>query len=173
MKKYPLKLYPAFKDYLWGGTRLHKFYPDCTVDPAAEAWVLSCHKDGESLVSNGELKGKTLSEALETFGGDVLGSHGKKFDFFPILIKLIDAKKDLSVQVHPNDEYARRVEGGYGKTEMWYVVDCEKDARLFYGFKDAISREEFEKRIRDNTLTDALKAVNVKKGDCFMACKRT
>lgn len=167
MKKYPLKLYPAFKDYLWGGTRLHKFYPDCTVDPAAEAWVLSCHKDGESLVSNGELKGKTLSEALETFGGDVLGSHGKKFDFFPILIKLIDAKKDLSVQVHPNDEYARRVEGGYGKTEMWYVVDCEKDARLFYGFKDAISREEFEKRIRDNTLTDALKAVNVKKGDCF------
>lgn len=83
MKKYPLKLYPAFKDYLWGGTRLHKFYPDCTVDPAAEAWVLSCHKDGESLVSNGELKGKTLSEALETFGGDVLGSHGKNLISFP------------------------------------------------------------------------------------------
>lgn len=167
MNYYPLKLYPAFKDYLWGGTRLHKFFPDCTADPAAEAWVLSCHKDGQSTVTNGPLSGKTLSEAIDVFGADALGENGKAFDFFPVLIKLIDAKKDLSVQVHPDDDYARKNENSYGKTEMWYVVDCEEGARLFYGFKDKISKEEFKQRIKENTLTDALRSVDVKKGDCF------
>lgn len=167
MNIYPLKLYPAFKDYLWGGTKLHDYFPDCTTVPAAEAWVLSCHKDGESTVKNGPLSGKTLSEALEVFGRDALGENGKKFDFFPVLIKLIDAKKDLSVQVHPDDEYARKNENSYGKTEMWYVVDCEEGARLFYGFKEKISKQEFEQRIKDNTLTDILRSVEVKKGDCF------
>lgn len=167
MNIYPLKLYPAFKDYLWGGTKLHDFYPDCTTVPAAEAWVLSCHKDGQSTVTNGPLSGKTLSEAIDALGKDVLGERGKKFDFFPVLIKLIDAKKDLSVQVHPDDEYARKYENSYGKTEMWYVVDCEEGARLFYGFKEKTSKEEFEKRIKDNTLTDILRSVEVKKGDCF------
>lgn len=167
MNIYPLKLYPAFKDYLWGGTKLHDYFPDCTTVPAAEAWVLSCHKDGESTVKNGPLSGKTLSEALDVFGRDALGENGKKFDFFPVLIKLIDAKKDLSVQVHPDDEYARKNENSYGKTEMWYVVDCQEGARLFYGFKEKISKQEFEQRIKDNTLTDALRSVEVKKGDCF------
>ena len=167
MNIYPLKLYPAFKDYLWGGTKLHDYFPDCTTVPAAEAWVLSCHKDGESTVKNGPLSGKTLSEALDVFGRDALGENGKKFDFFPVLIKLIDAKKDLSVQVHPDDEYARKNENSYGKTEMWYVVDCQEGARLFYGFKEKISKQEFEERIKDNTLTDALRSVEVKKGDCF------
>ncbi len=167
MNIYPLKLYPAFKDYLWGGTKLHDYFPDCTTVPAAEAWVLSCHKDGESTVKNGPLSGKTLSEALDVFGRGALGKNGKKFDFFPVLIKLIDAKKDLSVQVHPDDEYARKNENSYGKTEMWYVVDCQEGARLFYGFKEKISKQEFEQRIKDNTLTDALRSVEVKKGDCF------
>ena len=167
MNCYPLKLYPAFKDYLWGGTKLHDFYPDCTANPAAEAWVLSCHKDGQSTVTNGPLAGKTLSEAVEAFGRDALGKRGKAFDFFPLLIKLIDAKKDLSVQVHPDDQYAEKNEHSYGKTEMWYVVDCNEGARLFYGFKQKISKEEFEQRIKDNTLTDALRSVEVKKGDCF------
>ena len=167
MNMYPLKLYPAFKDYLWGGTKLHKYFPDCKSDPAAEAWVLSCHKDGQSIIENGELKGKTFGEALEIFGSDALGENGKSFDFFPVLIKLIDAKKDLSVQVHPDDEYAMKNENSFGKTEMWYVVDCDEGARLFYGFKNKISKKEFEKNIKENTLTNVLQSVEVKKGDCF------
>ena len=163
-----LKLKAPCKDYIWGGNRLREEYgKELDSDKIAESWELSCHKDGQSTVPNGPLSGKTLSEAIAALGKDVLGERGKKFDFFPVLIKLIDAKKDLSVQVHPDDEYARKYENSYGKTEMWYVVDCEEGARLFYGFKEKTSKEEFEKRIKDNTLTDILRSVEVKKGDCF------
>ena len=165
---YTLKLKPALKDYLWGGTRLKTEYKmESDLEKVAEAWVLSTHKDGPSIVLNGELCGKTLTEAVEIFGTDCLGKNGKKFSYFPILIKLIDAKDDLSVQVHPNDEYALKVEGEYGKTEMWYIVDCEEGAALYYGFKEEISKEEFRKKIADNTITDVLNRVPVKKGDVF------
>lgn len=165
---YTLKLKPALKDYLWGGTRLKTEYKmESDLEKVAEAWVLSTHKDGPSIVLNGELCGKTLTEAVEIFGADCLGENGKKFSYFPILIKLIDAKDDLSVQVHPNDEYALKVEGEYGKTEMWYIVDCEEGAALYYGFKEEISKEEFRKKIADNTITDVLNRVPVKKGDVF------
>ena len=128
---------------------------------------MSCHKDGPSYIVGGAFDGMTLSEYIEKNGKEVLGSNCDKFEDFPILIKLIDAKKDLSVQVHPDNEYALKNEGQYGKTEMWYVVDCEPGAQLFYGFKSEISKEEFEKRIKENTLTDILNAVKVKKGDVF------
>lgn len=165
---YTLKLKPALKDYLWGGTRLKTEYKmESDLEKVAEAWVLSTHKDGPSVVLNGELCGKTLTEAVEIFGADCLGENGKKFSYFPILIKLIDARDDLSVQVHPNDEYALKVEGEYGKTEMWYIVDCEEGAALYYGFKEEISKEEFRKKIADNTITDVLNRVPVKKGDVF------
>lgn len=165
---YTLKLKPALKDYLWGGTRLKTEYKmESDLEKVAEAWVLSTHKDGPSVVLNGELCGKTLTEAVEIFGADCLGKNGKKFSYFPILIKLIDARDDLSVQVHPNDEYALKVEGEYGKTEMWYIVDCEEGAALYYGFKEEISKEEFRKKIADNTITDVLNRVPVKKGDVF------
>lgn len=165
---YTLKLKPALKDYLWGGTRLKTEYKmESDLEKVAEAWVLSTHKDGPSVVLNGELCGKTLTEAVEVFGADCLGENGKKFSYFPILIKLIDARDDLSVQVHPNDEYALKVEGEYGKTEMWYIVDCEEGAALYYGFKEEISKEEFRKKIADNTITDVLNRVPVKKGDVF------
>ena len=98
---------------------------------------------------------------------DVLGTHVEKFPYFPLLIKLIDARGNLSVQVHPDNEYAQRVEGEYGKTEMWYIVDCEPGASLLYGFKDKISKEEFERRIQDNTLLDVCNRVPVHKGDVF------
>ena len=163
-----LKLTPAFKDYLWGGTRLRDdFQKDCDFDKIAESWELSCHKDGPSTIANGEFKGLTLSEYIDKAGKSVLGTDCEKFENFPILIKLIDAKDNLSVQVHPDNEYAQRVEGEYGKTEMWYIVDCDEGATLLYGFKDTITKDEFAQRITDNTLLEVTNAVPVKKGDVF------
>ncbi len=165
---YPLILKPAIKDYLWGGTKLKEdFGYQTDKDIAAEGWVLSCHKDGENIIMNGEYKGKTLSEVLALWGDKALGERASKFSYFPILIKLIDAKKSLSIQVHPDDEYALKNEGEYGKTEMWYIVDCERGAELIYGFKDEISKEEFKSRIEDNTLTQVCNSVPVHKGDVF------
>ncbi len=165
---YPIMLKPAVKDYLWGGTRLKtEFGLESQTEIAAEGWMLSCHKDGAGVVQNGELKGKTLPEALEFWGSKAVGEKGAAFKDFPILIKLIDAKQKLSVQVHPDDEYALKNEGEFGKTEMWYVVDCEEGAKLIYGFTENISTEEFKRRIEDNTLTDVCNFVPVNKGDVF------
>lgn len=163
-----IKLKPAFKDYIWGGTRLRDdFGKDCDFEKVAESWELSCHKDGNSIVANGGYAGMTLTEYIEKAGRSILGTDCEKFDSFPILIKLIDAKDNLSVQVHPNNEYAQRVEGEYGKTEMWYVVDCDEGAELLYGFKHEITKEEFANRIANNTLLEVTNAVPVKKGDVF------
>ena len=165
---YPIKLKPAFKDYLWGGTRLRDdFGKDCDFDKIAESWELSCHKDGNSVVADGEFAGLTLAQYIEKEGKSVLGTNCEKFENFPILIKLIDAKDNLSVQVHPNNEYAQRVEGEYGKTEMWYVVDCDEGASLLYGFKHNITKEEFRERIENNTLLEVTNNVPVHKGDVF------
>ncbi len=165
---YPLKLGAPIKDYLWGGTRLKTEYGfETDKEKAAEAWVLSCHKDGESTVLNGEMKGKALSEVLKLWGNEAIGKRAEKFPYFPLLIKLIDAKDKLSVQVHPADDYALKNEGEFGKTEAWYVVDCEEGASLIYGFKEEISKEEFRRRIEDNTLLEVCNKVPVKKGDLF------
>lgn len=165
---YPIKLKPHITDYLWGGTRLKSEYGyETEKDIAAEAWVLSCHKDGAGIVVNGEMAGKSLPQVLESWGESALGKNSEKFPYFPLLIKLIDAKQKLSVQVHPDDEYALKNEGEFGKTEMWYVVDCEEGAQLIYGFKEDISKEEFERRIKDNTLTEVCNFVPVSKGDVF------
>lgn len=165
---YPLLLKAPIKDYLWGGTRLKdEFGFETDTQKAAEAWVLSAHKDGASIVKNGELAGLTLPEAVAALGDKALGKKAAEFEYFPILIKLIDAKESLSVQVHPDDEYALKNEGEYGKTEMWYIVDAEPDAQLIYGFNREIDRAEFERRIRNNTLTEVCNYVPVKKGDIF------
>ncbi len=165
---YPLLLKPAVKDYLWGGTKLKtEFGFESDTEIAAEGWMLSCHKDGASTVLNGEYKGKTLAEVVALWGNAALGKNAEKFPYFPLLIKLIDAKQSLSVQVHPDDSYALSNEGEFGKTEMWYVVDCEPGAKLIYGFSKNISTEEFESRIKDNTLTEVCNFVPVKKGDLF------
>lgn len=163
-----LKLTPAIKDYIWGGTRLSKEFDMVSfTDRQAEAWVLSCHEAGHSIVENGEYKGKTLSEVIAEKGKGCLGTNCEKFSFFPILIKLIDARDNLSVQVHPDDDYAMRVEGEYGKTEAWYIMDCDEGAEIIYGFKKDISKEEFRKSIEENTLLDYVNRVKVKKGDIF------
>lgn len=165
---YPLLLKPPIKDYLWGGTKLKTDYNlETEKEIAAEGWMLSCHKDGNSLILNGEFKGKTLCEVLEIWGNNALGENASKFEYFPILIKLIDAKDKLSVQVHPDDAYALKNEGEYGKTEMWYVVECDEGSELIYGFNREVSKEEFERRIKDNTLPEICNYVPVKKGDVF------
>lgn len=162
-----LKLNPVFKDYLWGGTRLKTdFGFDCDYDKVAEGWVLSCHKDGRNTIDGGEFDGKSLDDVINEAGSiKVVGTRAEDFPYFPILIKLIDAKDNLSIQVHPNNEYAQRVEGEFGKTEIWYVLDAAEDAQLIYGFKEKISSEQFAKAIENNTLTDVLNSVKVKKGD--------
>ena len=168
MKPYVLQLEPAWKDNIWGGRRLiDEFHMNCSLERAAEAWVLSCHKDGQSRVKNGSLAGLSLSDAIDRMGRECLGERGCRFDFFPLLIKFIDARDDLSVQVHPDDEYALRVEGGYGKTEMWYVMDSDPGAKLYYGFTRPLTKEEYVRRIRENTLLEVLNAVEVQRGDVF------
>ena len=163
-----LKLSPTIKDYIWGGTRLSREFEMVSfTDRQAEAWVLSCHGDGECTIENTDFKGRTLSDVLSNEGKGYLGTNCDKYENFPILIKLIDAKDNLSVQVHPDDEYALRVEGEYGKTEAWYIMDCDDDAEIIYGFKSDITKEEFKKSIEENTLTDYVNRVKVKKGDIF------
>ncbi len=164
-----IKLSAPIKDYLWGGTKLITDFNKTTdKEKAAESWELSTHPDGESIVCGGEFSGMKLSEYIKANGGnECIGTRAAEFDFFPILIKLIDAKDNLSIQVHPNDEYALRVEGEYGKTEMWYIVDCDDDAYLYYGVNREISKSEFEERIKNNTLLEILNKVPVKKGDVF------
>lgn len=165
---YPMKLQASLKDYLWGGTRLKEEYgKETNLDKVAESWELSCHEAGQSVIVNGEAAGQTLSDWLAGQDRSVLGKNAERFEKFPLLIKLIDAKGDLSVQVHPDNEYALRVEGEPGKTEMWYIVDCEPGASLLYGFKEQISKEEFERRIADNSLLDVCNRVPVHKGDVF------
>ncbi len=165
---YPLLLKPPVKDYLWGGNRLiTEFGLEADTAIAAEGWMLSCHKDGSNTVLNGEFAGKPLPEVLAVWGDEALGKRAEAFPYFPILIKLIDAKQKLSVQVHPSDEYALKHEGEFGKTEMWYVVDCVDGAELLYGFSKDISTEEFKRRMSDNTLTEVCNSVPVHKGDVF------
>ena len=139
MNFYPLALKPAVKDYLWGGRRLITEFGYEGNDIAAEAWVLSCHKDGPSVIQNGPFAGKTLDDALKLWGDAAIGKNAAAFSYFPLLIKLIDARDRLSVQVHPSDEYALRVEGEFGKTEMWYVVDCAP-APACYEFNTELTR---------------------------------
>ena len=163
-----IKLTPACKDYLWGGEKLRQDYGiQSQLHPLAEAWVLSCHPDGPSVVATGPLAGKTLPEYIQEKGPGCLGADCEKFTDFPILAKFIDAKGDLSIQVHPSNDYALAHEHQFDKTEMWYVLDCEPGATLYYGFQHQISREEFQQRIQDNTLTEVLNAVPVEKGDLF------
>lgn len=161
-----LKLKPSCKDYLWGGRRLIEEYGKAYEgEILAETWELSCHPDGPSMIANGAHAGKTLPQFIAEQGKQALGTNCRRFRDFPILIKFIDAKDNLSIQVHPDNRYALKNEGQYGKTEMWYVMDAGKDAFLYYGFEKEISKEEFEKRILEDNLLEALHAVPVKKGD--------
>lgn len=161
------RLEPVFKDYIWGGNKLNEEYgKNSGLSVTAESWELACHKDGMCRVSDGEYSGMTLLDAISE-NPSSLGEKTSRFEFFPILIKLIDACSDLSVQVHPSDEYALANEGQYGKTEMWYVADAEEDAKLVYGLNREVSKEEFAKLAKGPELMSVLNFVPVKKGDVF------
>ena len=165
------RLEPAYKDYLWGGEKLKKEYnKKSPYTMTAESWELSCHKNGETRISGGQYDGMTLSEAIKSAkdsGADVLGNRFSSFSEFPVLIKLIDANQALSIQVHPDDEYAREKEGGYGKTEVWYVVSADEGAELIYGFSKDVTREELRHAIENCELSPLLNSVPVKAGDVF------
>ncbi len=143
------------------------FNKECAFERVAESWELSAHKDGQCTVCGGSFDGLLLSEYLQKIGKAALGSNCEKYDYFPLLIKLIDAQGNLSVQVHPSDEYALAHEGEYGKTEMWYILDCEEGASLYYGFSRNVTKEEYETAIKNGELTNILNQVPVKRGDVF------
>lgn len=161
------KIQPVYKDYIWGGQKLKESYgKQSDLEIVAESWELSTHPSGICEIEiNGEKK--SLADYIKENGKKVLGNKAAVEDEIPILIKLIDARDNLSVQVHPDDEYAKKYENDLGKTEMWYVLEAEEGASLVYGFKKDLSKEEFKAAIKDNTLSDLLNYVEVHKGDVF------
>ena len=161
----PLKLTPAYKDYIWGGTKLKTEYGKRTdTFPVAESWELSCHKDGLSTVDGGEFDGEALASVIAQHS-NILGTYCKDNEL-PILIKFIEAEK-LSVQVHPNDEQAKEWENQNGKTEMWYVVEAEKGAKITFGVSEEIDKTRLKKEIQNKSVESMLNTVNSKKGDVF------
>lgn len=164
----PFLLRPSGKDYLWGGTRLNdEFEKNIDMEPLAETWECSTHKDGPSYVASGEYEGSSLKDVLLKHP-DYLGVHANDRGELPILVKFIDAKNDLSIQVHPDDDYANEHEDGQlGKTEMWYVLGATKEARLIFGVNRECTREEIEKSIADGSVMKYLSVVPIQKDDLF------
>ena len=164
----PFILRPAAKDYLWGGQRLNtEFGKGIDLDPLAETWECSTHPDGPSIAATGEFAGQSLDKILREHP-EMAGTHPDMSDGLPVLIKLIDAREDLSVQVHPNDEYAREHENGQrGKTELWYVLDAREDARLVYGLSQAVGRDRLLDALRQGTVGKYLRKVPVRRDDVF------
>lgn len=166
MMIYPLKMQPYFRhggETPWGGARLRELYSkDIPDDMTGESLEISALPGRESVVSNGELAGKTLSEVAKIMGGDLLGD----FDEFPLLLKLLDARQKLSVQVHPDDEYSARVEHKRGKTEAWYILATQPGARLVFGV-NAPDSAALRSAIDSGKIEDALNWIDVKPGDCL------
>lgn len=169
MKHVPFLLRPVGKDYLWGGERLKTAYhKQIDLTPLAETWECSTHPDGCSIVDSGAAAGKPLRAVLQEHP-EYLGIYANSKGELPILIKLIDAKKDLSVQVHPDDAYAKQYENGQnGKTEMWYVLEAEPDASLVYGFRHTMTPERLRQSLSEGTLEADLQSVPVSKNDAFL-----
>ncbi len=170
MNLYPFKFYPILKERLWGGTNLGTLLgKELESDLIGESWELSGVAGDVSIVANGSFKGTTLTDLINRFPEEILGKSvlerfGKEF---PILIKFIDAQKDLSIQLHPDDELARKRHNSFGKTEMWYIMDADNDAELIIGFKEDISKETYVESLRNDTLTDLLNYENVSEGDAY------
>ena len=176
MKLYPLQFQPILKDRIWGGTKLKTYLnKPITSEITGESWEISTVENSISIVSNGTLRGKSLNELINEFPEQVLGTKvykqfGKQF---PLLFKYLDAREDLSIQVHPNDELAKKRHDSFGKTEMWYVMQADVDASLIVGFKEKSSPEEYLKALKNNTILDILDTKKVKKGDVFFLATGT
>ena len=169
---YPLKFVPVYKNYIWGGRNLEKLGKLLPEGIVAESWELSCHPDGESIISNGSYRGRSLSQFIKEFGYRAVGtsvgspSHWKPGDSFPLLIKFIDANDKLSVQVHPDDNYALlNEEDKSGKNEMWYIIWAKPGAKLVYGLKPGTTREAFEAAVHNGCVEDFLNYIEVAAGD--------
>lgn len=163
----PMKLHPCYKEYLWGGTRLKTEYGKADApEVTAESWELAAHPDGLCTVENGPLAGKSMLDLGKLDRRGIWGSACKE-TAFPLMVKLIDAKKDLSIQVHPSDLTAQWENGEQGKAEMWYIVDCEPQACLYFGFSKRVSKEEFLRRAKDGSICEVLNRVPVARGDVF------
>ncbi|MCF6129971.1 class I mannose-6-phosphate isomerase [Flavobacterium sp. AS60] len=171
MKLYPLQFEPFFKERIWGGTKLRtELNKPITSDLTGESWEISAVENFVSIIANGTFKGKSLNELINEFPEAILGINvftrfGKKF---PLLFKYLDAQKDLSIQVHPDDALAQKRHNSFGKTEMWYVMQADADARLIVGFKEKSSPEEFIQNLNGKTLLDILDTKKVNQGDVFM-----
>lgn len=164
---YPIKMTPCCKAAPWGGSKLrNEFLKNTEFEFTGESWEMSAHKNGKSVAANGIYAGRALDELTAEFGSELLGTRCRTKEF-PVLFKLIDARDRLSVQVHPNDEYAQKAENDNGKTEMWTVLSCEEGAGLYLGFKKPITREEYAQRIKNNTLEEALEFVPAEKGRSY------
>lgn len=162
---YPIKFENLYFKRIWGGNGLKRFRNNIPESVIGESWDIACHKNGTGIVSNGKLKGKKFDEIIEVYGEELVGTKINSKEF-PLLIKLITADDNLSVQVHPNDEYANRVEKDSGKTEAWYVIDCDEGASLIVGTKKC-DKETFKKALENGELDKYLNKIPVKKGDFF------
>lgn len=169
MKLYPLKFEPQYLEKIWGGNRIKNYFKRTEIDfeKCGESWEISGVEGRESVVSNGFLKGNNLNELTEIYMDELLGHkvflhYGNEF---PLLLKLIDADDFLSIQVHPDDKLAQKRHQSYGKTEMWYVLDADKDSYLINGFNKNVSKEEYLSLLNENKLTDILENVPIKAGD--------
>lgn len=164
------KFEPLLKQTIWGGNKIAAFkHVKTDMDCVGESWEVSGVPGNESVIANGEYKGRTLNDVLVEMKGKLVGEDNyKRFgDKFPLLIKFIDARQDLSIQVHPDDETAHRQGKPMGKTEMWYVMDSDDDASLKVGLKKKITPEEYAAMVENDTICDALGNYKVKSGDCF------
>lgn len=164
---YPIIFTPDFKERVWGGKKLKTVLgKEIPFEHTGESWEIACHTNGQSIVKNGAYKGLTMEELLKNHGESIIGKAYEKGDKFPLLIKFIDAKDKLSVQVHPEDDYAFANENGeLGKSEAWYVLQADEGSKLVAGIKDGVTKEEFEEKLRNNELEEILNEVAVKAGD--------
>ena len=167
---YPLKFYPILKEKIWGGNKLFSVLgKPSQSNILGESWELSDVEGDTSIVADGQLKGKSLKELLETYQSHLIGAKNYKHfgDKFPLLIKFIDAKQDLSIQLHPNDKLAAERHNSFGKTEMWHVMQADEDSNLIVGFNQKVTPEKYLQHLEDKTLTEILNFDKVKKGDTY------
>lgn len=162
-----VKLAPVLRDYLWGGRRLREQFGKACSGSLAESWELSVHREGSSIVSTGPDAGTALDVYLTKHGAGYIGSRAARFPFFPAMVKLIDARDALSIQVHPSDQYALSREGQYGKTEVWYIVDALPGAYIYYGLNRAVTTNELRGHIEAGTLPEILNRVEVQAGEVY------
>lgn len=163
---YPIKFENLYYHRIWGGRDLEIFRDNLPEGDIGESWDIACHKNGTGIVANGALKGKSFLEIINEYSHELVGTKVST-ESFPLLVKLINSREKLSVQVHPNDEYAQKYENESGKTEAWYVIDAKPGAKLIVGTKNC-DKETFTKAIAEGKTMNYLNVIDVKKGDCFL-----